>query len=154
MTVLLNYRFYSSNIRRNPTMDKRARKMFPMTKRKLSHSRSRSRSRSPSRSGSPLAVKEFSVPVTPPPSPMMGPLVAPLAPSAPPAIYTKRHITVNDRTYEVELPHDYDIYEGLRRWYPALYEAVMEEERYVEQIALDNYEAAWAHYDYLESMYD
>ncbi len=82
------------------------------------------------------------------------------APSAPPATMTLRRINVWDQEYLLELPEDFDIYEGLRRWYPALYEMVMEEESLVRgtpatpKMTEEEVEEAWAKYDYLEWLSD
>ena len=81
-------------------------------------------------------------------------------PSAPPADMTTRTICVRGQEYNIELPEGFDIYEGLRRWFPSLYKAVLEEQeeihyndQYDDSTDEDN-EAAWAHYDYLEWLYD
>ena len=86
--------------------------------------------------------------------------VAPLKPSAPPAEMTTRTICVYDKIYNIDLPVGFDIYEGLRRWYPALYEAVIEEQAawdktYIpatNQLTDEEEDAMWDHYDYLESL--
>jgi hypothetical protein len=83
-------------------------------------------------------------------------------PSAPPAEMMTRTICVYGAIYNVELPVGFDIYEGLRRWYPALYEAVIEEqtmwkETYIpstNQLTDEEEDAIWNHYDYLESLSD
>ena len=84
-------------------------------------------------------------------------------PSAPPAAMAFRTIYVYGVYYHVDLPVGYDIYEGLRRWYPALYDAVIEEEDEInaeqyntttELPTSDDVEEAWAHQDYLEWLYD
>ena len=83
-------------------------------------------------------------------------------PSAPPAEMTTRTICVYGVIYNVELPMGFDIYEGLRRWYPALYEAVIEEqtmwkETYIpstNELTDEEEDAIWNHYDYLESLSD
>lgn len=88
--------------------------------------------------------------------------VAPLKPSAPPAEMTTRTICVYDKIYNIDLPVGFDIYEGLRRWYPALYEAVIEEQAawdktYIpttNQLTDEEEDAMWDHYDYLESLCD
>lgn len=86
-------------------------------------------------------------------------LTAP-APSAPPAVMTLRRIYIWDQEYLLEIPEGFDIYEGLRRWYPELYEAVMEEENLVRgtpatpKMTDEEVEAAWAKYDYLEWLSD
>lgn len=84
-------------------------------------------------------------------------------PSAPPAEMAFRTITVYGVIYHVDLPVGIDIYEGLRRWYPSLYDAALEEEAEMraEQYNLttempteEDIEDAWAHQDYLEWLYD
>jgi hypothetical protein len=91
-------------------------------------------------------------------------------------VKTKRKIIVMGKEYIIKLPNNYDIYEGLRLWYPKLYKKVLIEEEieknnyYNEEIQYDNYEEneeeenyeideeeaekAWAYYDYLEWKYD
>lgn len=90
-------------------------------------------------------------------------IVAPIPkPSAPPAEMTTRTICVYDKIYNIELPVGFDIYEGLRRWYPALYEAVIEEQAawdktYIpatNQLTDEEEDAMWDQYDYLESLCD
>jgi hypothetical protein len=75
----------------------------------------------------------------------------------PQSIMVNRTITVNNESYMVELPQEFDIYEGLRTWYPTLYEMVLEELAY-ERNQYDACEMsdddAWAKYDYLEWMCD
>ena len=82
-------------------------------------------------------------------------------PSAPPAIMDRRTIYVWGTEYVVELPSGFDIYEGLRHWYPALYKAAIEEETYLRNLSAmeeglteDEVDAAWARQDYLEWLYD
>jgi hypothetical protein len=84
-------------------------------------------------------------------------------PSAPPAEMAFQTIYVYGAIYHVDLPVGFDIYEGLRRWYPSLYEAVIEEETEIrmQDIPLSNelptdedVEKMWDHYDYLEWLYD
>lgn len=98
------------------------------------------------------------MPVTPPPSPQM---ITCVEPSAPPAIMTTRTIYVWDCAYTVEIPENFDIYEGLSLWYPSLYKAVIEEQEYEknlinmeEGLTEDDVETAWAHLDYLEWLCD
>jgi hypothetical protein len=72
----------------------------------------------------------------------------------------KRKIYICDVEYIVELPAEYDIYEGLRCWYPHLYEAVMYEEQQIKDTNLENkynediFEQTWSYIDYVESIYD
>ena len=86
-------------------------------------------------------------------------VLAPVA-SAPPAVLTLRRVHVWDQEYLLEIPEEFDIYEGLRRWYPELYEAVAEEESHVKgtpatpKMTDEEVEEAWARYDYLEWLSD
>ena len=88
----------------------------------------------------------------------LGPLTP--TPTAPPCTMGRRTIYVWDQEYHVELPSDFDIYEGLRRWYPALYTAVMEEDELIRgtpstvQLTEEEMEEAWARYEYLEYLSD
>jgi hypothetical protein len=84
-------------------------------------------------------------------------------PSAPQCVYVSRNIYVNGNNHHVLIPEEFDIYEGLRQWYPNLYEAVMEEEaniryeQYIpteETLTEEDYEEAWAQLDYLEWLCD
>jgi len=80
-------------------------------------------------------------------------------PSAPPAEMAIRTICIYGVIYNVDLPVGFDIYEGLRRWYPALYEAVIEEqtmwkETPANQLTDEEEDAMWDEYDYLESLCD
>ena len=94
--------------------------------------------------------------IVPPASP------APPKPSAPAAEMTTRTICIYGVIYNIDLPVGFDIYEGLRRWYPALYEAVIEEQAawdktYIpttNQLTDEEEDAMWDHYDYLESLCD
>jgi hypothetical protein len=103
-----------------------------------------------------VILKANTTPVTPSPV-----IAARPEPSAPLAIMATRTIYVWDCPHTVELPENFDIYEGLSRWYPSLYEAVMEEEKYercllqMEEGLTDaDIENAWAHQDYLEWLCD
>ena len=69
-----------------------------------------------------------------------------------------RSIYVWGEEYQIQLPSGFDIYEGLRIWYPSLYIEVIKEE-YAENNQKDNLdeddvEAAWSHYEYLEWLCD
>lgn len=157
MTLLMNHRYYSYNIPTNrnkntkKVIEKRPRKSSPFFKRKENNVLKISNLLT--------VVEEKIVPTTPPSSPVLP------IPSAPPAIFTNRSVYVNGAEYIVEIPEDFDIYEGLRRWYPSLYHAVLEEEneiRYETELMNQNediiteedYEAAINHMDYLEWLYD
>ena len=73
-----------------------------------------------------------------------------------------RKITVFGKEYEVVIPQNYYIYEGLRRWYPGLYNIVLKEDEMnrakedyeEEQLNEEDYEEMWAYYDRLEETYD
>lgn len=93
--------------------------------------------------------------------PAMPVLLIPSKPSAPAAEMATRTICVYDKIYNIDLPVGFDIYEGLRRWYPALYEAVIEEQAvwdktYIpaNQLTDEEEDAMWEQYDYLESLCD
>jgi hypothetical protein len=94
---------------------------------------------------------------TPHPSPT---LKSAPAPSAPLAQMTNRTVYVWDQEFHVEIPMGFDIYEGLRLWYPDLYRAVMEEERLIRgepstpTLSEEEMEEAWARYEYLEYLSD
>jgi hypothetical protein len=78
-------------------------------------------------------------------------------PSAPPAIMSTRTIYVWGTEYTVEIPEGFDIYEGLRLWYPNLYKEAMSETEYLNtQRAIDeeDMEEAWAKYEYQEWLCD
>jgi hypothetical protein len=81
-------------------------------------------------------------------------------PSAPPAIMNRQVIYVWNQEFFVDIPEGFDIYEGLRMWYPDLYESVMEEESLVQgtpstpKMTDEEVEEAWAKYDYLEWLSD
>jgi hypothetical protein len=87
-------------------------------------------------------------------------------PSAPPAILSTRTIYIWNVEYKVEIPIEFDIYEGLRLYYPELYTAVIEEDeanRNNISIDLDDEEDTmideeaeklWAQYEYLEYICD
>jgi len=76
----------------------------------------------------------------------------------------ERTLMVWGEEYTIKLPQGYDIYEGLRRWYPSLYEAVLQEEKLnkyedaynIEEDPLDmeEEELVWEKHDYLEWLFD
>lgn len=73
------------------------------------------------------------------------------------AVMQSRTITVWNNSYQVNLPEEIDIYEGLRLLYPNLYKEMCEEiEAQRIEAANDELdcEEAWNHYDYLEWFYD
>ena len=68
-----------------------------------------------------------------------------------------RTIYVWGTEYTVEIPEGFDIYEGLRLWYPNLYKEAMSETEYLNtQRAIDeeDMEEAWAKYEYQEWLCD
>jgi hypothetical protein len=70
---------------------------------------------------------------------------------------SKRKIVVFGKEFEVEMPEEYDIYEGLRKWYPGLYNIVLIEDkinREKDQYEEDDYEEMWAEFDYMEALQD
>jgi hypothetical protein len=78
-------------------------------------------------------------------------------PSAPPAVMMNTTITVWGCDYEVNIPQGFDIYEGLRLWYPNLYKEVICEDaanraEYTNDD--DDTEEAWAEYEYREWLCD
>ena len=159
MTILSNHRVHSYKFTTT-----RAHRDISPKKLALQTTKNNRKSRSPS--PHPLAdlfslIKSINpqvIPISPPSTPVVAP--AP-APSAPPAIMTTRKIFVKGQEYNVEIPEFFDVYEGLRRWYPSLYAAVLEEEeemRYSYETETDpaeqDIEEMWAHYDYLEWLCD
>jgi hypothetical protein len=87
------------------------------------------------------------------------PLLVQYEPTAPLAEIKTQIIVVQGDKYQVEIPEGCDIYYALQRWYPSLYEALMEEgcpelPIYEETMTENDIEDAWAHYDYLEWLYD
>lgn len=103
------------------------------------------------------------VPAPPPSSPMFTSVPQP---SAPPAITYTRTIYVWNTEYQVQIPDGFDIYEGLRIWYPDLYNSVLEQDDAIRSgvyptledeqdiLTQEDMEAAWEHYEYLEYMCD
>ena len=164
MTVLSNHRVHSykataANYRRdispkkvpflNTTNSKRVRSFSPKTRERFTHLLK-------------LVQASMDMPSAPPSSPA---LMSFPEPSAPPAITYTRTIYVWDQEYKVEIPEGFDIYEGLRLSYPELYTAVINEENTMRNtypileedqdlVTEEDIEAAWAHYDYLEYLYD
>ena len=71
---------------------------------------------------------------------------------------TTRNIVIWNSDFTVEIPENMDIYEGLRLYYPELYNEVINEEEFNRQQTIslshedeDNY---MDYLDYLEWMYD
>jgi len=56
--------------------------------------------------------------------------------------------------YCVELPKDCDLYNGLQRWYPDIYNAVIREDQATNTALYDTIEAAWDQVDYQEWLCD
>ncbi len=144
MTVLLNHRVYaykaSMNRRRDISPKKTAIQKIPFNKKTVVQQKTVSKL---------MWILTQPVEVSPP------------VPSAPPAIMETRTICVWDQYHTVTLPEGFDIYEGLRQWYPTLYKAAMDEEEYNRQLNMmeggfteADMEDAWAHQDYLEWLYD
>ncbi len=105
-----------------------------------------------------VASQQMNSPTAPPSSPVH--YVVP-EPTAPPAIMITRKIYVWGMEYQIAIPDCFDIYEGLRRWYPHLYSAVIEEEEHLrtltameEGLTEEDVDQAWAHQDYLEWLCD
>ena len=76
-----------------------------------------------------------------------------IKPSINPPMPTRK-IIVFGKEFEVALPVEYDIYEGLRRWYPGLYNIVLIEDSVNRKEEEDDYEEMWAEFDYNEAMND
>ncbi len=76
----------------------------------------------------------------------------------------ERKVYVWGDEYVIRLPPGFDIYEGMRLWYPALYAAVIEEENYLKREEADfcayditeetERELMWERQDYLEWLFD
>ena len=98
------------------------------------------------RSTSPAALKKIQTSVA----------IASVVPAPVLSIITEeeRIITVWGEEYRIQLPEGYDIYDGLRRWYPSLYEAVMEEEKIDSNPTEEEMELVWERQDYLEWLFD
>ena len=83
-----------------------------------------------------------------------------LASSLVPVIMNMRVIHVWDQEFCVGIPEGFDVYEGLRKWYPSLYEMAMEEENFVRgspatpKMTDEEVDEAWAKYDYMEWLSD
>jgi hypothetical protein len=73
-------------------------------------------------------------------------------PSAPPAVMVNTTVCVWGCDYNVEIPQGFDIYEGLRLWYPNLYKEVINEDESIR--TEEDVEAAWAAYEYNEWLCD
>ena len=56
--------------------------------------------------------------------------------------------------YCVELPKDCDLYDGLQRWYPDIFELVIQEDKMTNTDIYDTIEAAWDQADYQEWLCD
>jgi hypothetical protein len=140
MTVLSNHRLHSykaSAATHNRDILPKKREAKPLNKIHL-----RKRSSSPPKK----YLKLQTIPQNPPPSPVLSIMTE-----------EERIITVWGEEYRIQLPSGYDIYDGLRRWYPSLYEAVIQEEKLEKmESSVEEYEMelAWDHQDYLEWLFD
>ena len=56
--------------------------------------------------------------------------------------------------YGVELPKDCDLYNGLQRWYPDIFELVIQEDKLTNTDLYDTIEATWDQIDYQEWLCD
>lgn len=76
-----------------------------------------------------------------------------------------RTIYVGEEEHQMNLPKNFDVYEGLRRWYPELYNAVIEEEEMShslgdedEEVNIhelnDEYECNYSNFEYQEFTWD
>ena len=73
-----------------------------------------------------------------------------------------RYVTVYDEPFKVLLPAHVPLYDGLRRWYPKLYDlAVLEDEEQVYDAPVGSYAEEedeefgyWDRLEYMEWMYD
>jgi hypothetical protein len=84
-------------------------------------------------------------------------------PRTPLAKPVTRYVTVYDEPFKVLLPAHVPLYDGLRRWYPKLYDlAVLEDEEQVYDAPgsssgeddEDDYYGYWDRLEYMEWMYD
>lgn len=92
-------------------------------------------------------------PVTPPPTRESSP--------TPDKNLINRSITIYDTDYTVVIPKDFDIYEGLRMYYPDLYTLAIKEDRELSDISRldeydneDEFEERMSRMDYLEWIHD
>lgn len=157
MTIISNHRFQANKmIRKSPTNSPKKvyqSKLSPTNKDFTTEPKYNDNILKIIRNNNP---SNSFIPNAPPPSPNIVPVqnISEL-----PELLFKRKITIYNEDYEVELPENFDIYEGLRIWYPSLYEAAMEEEYEIrlnqnnDKEEIDT-EAAWDHYDYLEWIHD
>ena len=56
--------------------------------------------------------------------------------------------------YCVKLPKDCDLYSGLQRWYPDIYELAIQEDQMTNTALYDTIEEAWDYADYQEWLRD
>jgi hypothetical protein len=151
MTIITNHRItsYKKARRLSPTVVKTPCKVQPLFNKK------RNTTLEKLMAAVMYAQKITKAAPTPHPSPVLRP-----AASAPLAKMTQRVVYVWDKEYVVEIPAEFDIYEGLRRWYPDLYRAVMQEEELIRAepstppLSEEEMEEAWARYEYLEYLSD
>jgi hypothetical protein len=70
---------------------------------------------------------------------------------------TTRPITVYDEPFLVQIPASKNLYEGLARWYPNLYQLAVQEDaenEYDTTPSYEDYDELWDRMDYLEWMAD
>lgn len=155
MTLIMNYRQAQTNYyNRRTLVRKTPSKCAPFWKRTNTPKKSLFSTSSPnsSRGPSPIVLTPPITPPTPPSSPSF-------QSQGFKPITELRTIYVGDCEYTVEIPEGYDIYEGLRVYYPELYDQVLEEESehrldYTQDRLTEDCEAAWDYLDYLEWLYD
>jgi hypothetical protein len=156
MTLIINHRQSQANyhsrkfmLRKTPT------RPAPFWRRTASPKKSWFSSTSPisSRGSSPITITPPTNPATPPPSPQF-------QSQGFRSITDLRTVYIYDKEYTIEIPENYDIYEGLRLYYPELYNLTLEEETQSrldytqDRLTEEDCEAAWDHFDYLEYLYD
>ena len=75
-------------------------------------------------------------------------------------MFIKKHVMVPQTihiwgiAYCVELPKDSDLYSGLQRWYPEIYEAAIQEDQASNTALYDTIDDAWDRADYQEWLCD
>ena len=70
---------------------------------------------------------------------------------------TTRYVTVYDEPFPVRMPAGYNLYEGLQRWYPNLYQIVIQEDLendFNYHPSHEDYDELWDRMDYMEWMSD
>jgi hypothetical protein len=75
-------------------------------------------------------------------------------------VFIKKHAMVPQTihiwgiAFCVELPKDSDLYSGLQRWYPEIYEAAIQEDQATNTALYDTIDDAWDRADYQEWLCD